>query len=340
MVGKFVLPLLGSAPEVWPTTVLFFQAALLAGYAFAHVTARLPARRQALLQLGVLALPALVLPLGVPGGEPPAGNPIPWLLGVLAATAGLPFFALAANGPMVQRWLAATRHRAARDPYFLFAASNGGSLLGLLAYPLLAERLLGLDDQGRAWSVGYALAAVLVAASVAALWLRPAAERSAPASAVAVPERRRRLRAGLLAAAPALARARGRAVQPDARHHQLHHARPGAGAAAVGRAAGALPAHVRRRVLALDGRRAADRLGPAADAGGGDPRRLHAPDPSGEAARAAAGDPPGRPGGGGTALPRPPGGGPARPRPPDRVLPLGRPRRGAGRRLQRGAWRR
>jgi hypothetical protein len=189
MVGKFVLPLVGSAPQVWPTTVLFFQATLLAGYAFAHVTSRLPARRQALLQLGVLALPALVLPLGVPGGQPPVGNPIPWLLGVLAVTAGLPFFALAANGPMVQRWLASTRHRAARDPYFLFAASNGGSLLGLLAYPLLGERLLGLSDQGRAWSVGYVLAALLVAASVAALWLRPAAERPAPATTATVPER-------------------------------------------------------------------------------------------------------------------------------------------------------
>src|SRR5918992_5109928 len=174
MVGKFVLPLLGSAPEVWPTTVLFFQAVLLAGYAFAHVTSRLPARRQALLQLGVLALALLVLPIGVPDADPPdSEHPIPWLLGLLAVTAGLPFFALAANGPMVQRWLASTRHRAARDPYFLFAASNGGSLLGLLAYPLVLEPLLGLEDQGIAWSVAYALSFALVAASAAALWLRP-----------------------------------------------------------------------------------------------------------------------------------------------------------------------
>ena len=82
---------------------------------------------------------------------------------------------------MVQRWLASTRHRAARDPYFLFAASNGGSLLGLLAYPFLVEPLLGLDDQGRAWSAGYALGVVLVAASAAALWLQPAREVAAPA---------------------------------------------------------------------------------------------------------------------------------------------------------------
>jgi hypothetical protein len=174
MVGKFVLPLLGSAPEVWPTTVLFFQAALLAGYGFAHVTSRLPPRRQALLQLVLLGVGAVVLPVGVPDASPPeSGSPVPWLLGLLAVTAGLPFFALAANGPMVQRWLAATRHRAASDPYFLFAASNGGSLLGLLAYPIVVERLLGLEDQGRAWSIGYGLAFGLVAATVLALWLRP-----------------------------------------------------------------------------------------------------------------------------------------------------------------------
>jgi hypothetical protein len=177
MAGKFVLPLVGSAPQVWPTTVLFFQTALLAGYGYAHVTSRLAARRQALLQIAVLVLAAVVLPLGVPSGDPPEGDPVPWLLGVLAATAGLPFFALAANGPMLQRWLASTRHRAARDPYFLFAASNGGSLLGLLAYPLLAEPLLGLDDQGGAWSVGYGVAALLVGLSAVALWRRPPPRR-------------------------------------------------------------------------------------------------------------------------------------------------------------------
>jgi hypothetical protein len=173
MVGKFVLPLLGSTPEVWPTTVLFFQAALLAGYGFAHVTSRLAPRHQALFQLAVLALAAVALPIGVPDATPPEiGSPVPWLLMLLATTAGLPFFALAANGPMVQRWLASSRHRAARDPYFLFAASNGGSLLGLLAYPFLVEPALGLEDQGRAWSLAYGLAAALVVACAAGLWLR------------------------------------------------------------------------------------------------------------------------------------------------------------------------
>jgi hypothetical protein len=84
---------------------------------FAHATSRLSPSRQALLQLGLLGIAAVVLPIGVPNASPPeSGSPEPWLLGLLAATAGLPFFALAANGPMVQRWLTATRHRAANDP--------------------------------------------------------------------------------------------------------------------------------------------------------------------------------------------------------------------------------
>ena len=206
MVGKFVLPLLGSAPEVWPATVLFFQATLLAGYGFAHATSRLPARRQALFQLALLAVAAVVLPIGVPDATPPdSGNPVPWLLGLLTVTAGLPFFALAANGPMVQRWLASTRHRAARDPYFLFAASNGGSLIGLLAYPLILEPLLGLEDQGIAWSVAYGVAVGLVAATVVALWLRPATPAKEDQPVVTEADRidwRRRLLWLALAAVP------------------------------------------------------------------------------------------------------------------------------------------
>lgn len=203
MVGKFVLPLLGSAPEVWPTTVLFFQAALLAGYGFAHLTSRLPARRQALLQLGMLLVAVAVLPIGVPHSVAPRSeHPVLWLVALLATTAGLPFFALAALGPMLQRWLAGTRHRAARDPYFLFAASNGGSLLGLLAYPLLIEPQLSLGAQGTVWSIGYVLAGVLVLASAVALWLQP---REPGAGEPVERERvdwRRRLRWLALAAVP------------------------------------------------------------------------------------------------------------------------------------------
>jgi hypothetical protein len=205
MVGKFMLPSLGSTPEVWTTTVLFFQVVLLAGYAYAHLTSRLSPRRQTLLQLGLLAVAAVVLPIAVPDAEPPdSGNPIPWLLGVLAVTAGPPFLVLAANGPMLQRWLAGSRHRAGRDPYFLFAASNGGSLLGLLAYPLFVERLLTLDGQGELWALGYGFAALLVLASAVALWRAPAAEAAPAGTAVASPaiDWRRRLQWLAFAAVP------------------------------------------------------------------------------------------------------------------------------------------
>jgi hypothetical protein len=211
MVGKSLLPLLGSTPEVWNSTVLFFQAALLAGYAFSHATTRrLAPRAQAVLQVALLAAAAIVLPVEIASdARPPVtSNPIPWLLGTLLVTAGLPFFALAANGPTLQRWLAATRHRAGRDPYFLFAASNGGSLLGLLAYPLAIEPLLTLSEQRSAWAVGYGISALLVLACAVALWLRPAAETTtrAVAERATGPERaidwRDRVRWLALAAVP------------------------------------------------------------------------------------------------------------------------------------------
>lgn len=203
MVGKFVLPLLGSAPEVWPTTVLFFQAALLAGYGFAHLSSRLAARRQALLQLALLLVAVAALPIAVPHATAPRSeHPIAWLVVVLATTAGLPFFALASLGPMLQRWLAGTRHRAARDPYFLFAASNGGSLLGLLAYPLLLEPQLSLGGQGTAWTIGYALAGVLVLASAIALWLQPSEQAPRAVAPAEHIDWRRRLRWVALAAVP------------------------------------------------------------------------------------------------------------------------------------------
>lgn len=180
MFARFALPLFGSTPAVWTTAMLFFQAALLAGYLYAHTTtARLGARRQAALHLGVVALGLAFLPIGVPGGfAPPAGaNQVVWLLALLLLAVGLPFFVVSATAPLLQRWLAATQHPAASDPYFLYRASNLGSVLGLLAYPLALEPTLVLGDQSRAWGLGYGLLAVLVAGSAAVLW------RSAPASA-------------------------------------------------------------------------------------------------------------------------------------------------------------
>ena len=182
MFAKFILPLFGSTPAVWTGSMMFFQMTLLIGYLYVHATtAWLGARRQAVLHLVIVLLPLLVLPLAVPADDwapSSEGNPIFLLLGLLLVSVGLPFFAISTTNPLVQKWLADTDHPAAKDPYFLYRASNLGSIIGLLGYPLLVERELTLDTQGIVWSVAYGLLIVLVFASAVMLW------RSSPATAV------------------------------------------------------------------------------------------------------------------------------------------------------------
>jgi hypothetical protein len=176
LVGRLVLPLLGGTPAVWNTCMVFFQAVLLAGYAYAHAApARLGTRRHALVHLGVLLLPWLVLPVALPAGWPVPGSDTPflWLLGLLLVAAGLPFFAVATSGPLLQRWFAATGHPDGHDPYYLYAASNLGSLLGLFLYPLVLEPTWPLAEQGRVWAGGYALFVLLAAACAVAVWRAP-----------------------------------------------------------------------------------------------------------------------------------------------------------------------
>jgi hypothetical protein len=174
MFAKFVLPSFGGTPAVWTGSMMFFQAALLVGYLYVHATTTwLGARRQAVLHLVVVLLPLLVLPLAVPGDEWAPGaqeNPIFLLLGLLLVSVGLPFFAISTTNPLVQRWLADTDHPSAKDPYFLYRASNIGSIIGLLSYPLVVERVLTLQNQGLIWSVSYGLMVVLVFASAVMLW--------------------------------------------------------------------------------------------------------------------------------------------------------------------------
>jgi hypothetical protein len=153
--------------------MLFFQTTLLAGYLYAHEsTRRLGVRRQAALHVGVVLVPLLVLPISVPAGwvPPVDSNPVPWLLGLLAVAVGLPFFVVTTTAPLLQRWLAATDHPAAADPYFLYRASNLGSVLGLLGYPLVVEPSMRLAEQGRLWSAGYGLLVLLVLSCAAVMW--------------------------------------------------------------------------------------------------------------------------------------------------------------------------
>ena len=172
LVGKMLLPILGGTPAVWNTCVVFFQIILVAGYGYAHLSSTvLGVRRQATMHQFVMLLPLLVLPIVVvKGTAPPSGdNPVWWLLWRLLVTVGVPFFALSTTAPLLQRWFAGTGHPAATDPYFLYAASNAGSLLALLAYPLLVEPQLALAEQSHAWAGGYLLLVVLVTACAAAL---------------------------------------------------------------------------------------------------------------------------------------------------------------------------
>ena len=152
---KMVLPTLGGAPSVWSMALVFFQAALLGGYLYAHLLTRyLPGRQSVVVHLLVLLAATFVLPLGLAGGwgRPPAEGETLWIVGLFAASIGLPFFALSANAPLLQAWYARTGHPSAKDPYFLYGASNVGSFLALLSYPFLFEPLTRLGQQTAAWS--------------------------------------------------------------------------------------------------------------------------------------------------------------------------------------------
>lgn len=172
MVSRMVLPLLGGSPAVWNTCVCFFQAMLLAGYAYADgLAVRLTLGRQIGVHALVLLAALAALPLWAGGVAPPAhANPALWLLGHLAWTVGPPFFALSATAPLLQHWFSRTTHRQARDPYFLYAGSNGGSLAALLAIPFALDPLLGLSRQAELWSEGFALVAAAVLACGMLAW--------------------------------------------------------------------------------------------------------------------------------------------------------------------------
>ncbi len=177
MLGKMILPRLGGTPAVWNTCMVFFQAVLLAGYAYTHtVSTWLPVRRQLLLQCLLLGLPLLFLPFVVGQWAPPTeSNPVLALLLLLLLVVGIPFFVVATSAPLLQKWFASTGHPSARDPYFLYGASNLGSMLALIAYPLLVEPNLPVLAQSWLWAGAYALFIALTLACGAVVWLAPPA---------------------------------------------------------------------------------------------------------------------------------------------------------------------
>ncbi|MBI1386244.1 MAG: hypothetical protein GC150_15165 [Rhizobiales bacterium] len=188
MFAKMVLPKLGGSPSVWAIAMCFFQAMLLAGYLYAHALNRhFEPRHAALVHLSVMAFAFLALPIAIPAAfaAPPAGNAYFWVIGLFATAVGLPFFAVSANAPLLQSWFARSGHPDAADPYFLYGASNLGSMASLLAYPFLVEPVIGLSAQSLAWTFGFValgaliyLSVVLAAGGQAAPGPRAAALRS------------------------------------------------------------------------------------------------------------------------------------------------------------------
>jgi hypothetical protein len=192
MIAKMALPQLGGTPAVWNTCMVFFQAALLAGYALAdRMSARLTFRAQTIILALLLLCALVVLPVDLEQSgrllawlghlridlerwalspQSAAENPIPWLLGHLLVAIGLPFVALSIMGPLMQRWFAVTERAVTTDPYALYAASNLGSMLALIAYPSLVEPLFTLGQQSWMWSCGYMLFLLLTLGCAVQVW--------------------------------------------------------------------------------------------------------------------------------------------------------------------------
>jgi hypothetical protein len=223
MVGKMILPLLGGTPAVWNTCMVFFQALLLLGYYYAHKnTTLLPTRRQVAVHTAVLLVAAGVLAIGaalswnhspVPIAKSlaPQGSDLPFfgILLLLAVAIGLPFFTVSTTAPLLQKWFSETGHPSAKDPYFLYAASNFGSLLALVGYPFVVEPHLRLVEQAWVWAAGFVVMALVILACGRALlrapWTRaadPRPKKAAPVANEPPPSWTTRLRWLLLAAVP------------------------------------------------------------------------------------------------------------------------------------------
>lgn len=190
VVAKLALPTLGGTPIVWSGCMLFFQAMLLGGYVYAHLlTRKVPYRLQPTIHLVLLAAALSLFPLSFGAGEgiDPVYSPLHWLLATLLYSVGLPFFAISASSPLLQRWFSQTGHKDAHNPYFLYAAGNAGSMGALLLYPVALEPLLPLLMQVHLWEMGVC---VLAVSFCAVAWV---SRTRGAASHVAAPDASREL---------------------------------------------------------------------------------------------------------------------------------------------------
>ena len=232
IIAKQILPWFGGTAAVWTTCLVFFQLALLAGYTYSDVSNRLKPKTQTTIHIVLLLVSLASLPIVAATGWKPAGDEDPlWrILGLLAATIGLPYFMLSTTGPLIQSWFA--REHAdpvtAKRVYRFFALSNLGSLVGLLAYPFAIEMWVSTRVQAVGWSVGYGLFVLLCVGSAwrarraspealvaADLAASAAAQALAPTVLVASPDAESSAAdapAGLVGAPPAASAIEGAAV--------------------------------------------------------------------------------------------------------------------------------
>lgn len=176
MLGKMILPKFGGSPAVWNTSIVFFQAMLLLGYGYAHLSVKwLGVGRQSKLHLLLLTVAVTMIPFAISKAYAPnpGFSPALQLLWLLTTKVGVVFFAISAGAPLIQLWFANTKDPAAKDPYFLYSASNLGSLLALLAYPFVVEPLLALKDQSLLWSMAFAGLLILMALCAMVIWRAP-----------------------------------------------------------------------------------------------------------------------------------------------------------------------
>lgn len=171
--GKILLPLLGGSPAVWNTCMVFYQSILFLGYLYAHMlSTRYSHSRQIQIHSAVIVISFLALPLALPENAipPTDSNPTFWLLRTLFLAIGLPFFVVSTTAPLIQKWFANVGHHTSHDPYYLYAASNTGSLIALLSYPFLLEPNIGLAHQKGYWGDSYLVLCLLIAGCAFALW--------------------------------------------------------------------------------------------------------------------------------------------------------------------------
>lgn len=204
LVAHMLLPSLGGSAAVWTACMLFFQITLLGGYIVSHLQARfMPKRFWPIVQVALLTLAFLTLPFDLFDLRPDTNAPALWVLKTLFLTVAPSFLLLSTTAPTLQTWFSRTAHKNASDPYFLYAASNAGSFVGLLGYPLLIEPLMGVSAQNHMWQIAYAVLGLLIAAC-AVLTLRNALPDSKTAASMvdAPPTNQRRLLWVLLAFVP------------------------------------------------------------------------------------------------------------------------------------------